>query len=325
MNRNTLRVALGFAVAAFFVYLIARQTRTEEVARTLAHADRAWIGAALLAFFCGYACPIERWHLMLSQSNPRLRWTSCAGPLLAGFAANNVLPLRAGDILRSVAFRSSLGSSPGTVVATLFVERLLDLLVILLIFAVMLVLHGGTVEESPSIGGPLLITAASVILVAIASPGFLAPVARVLGGCALRISPGFGGTLNRSIEEGLATLSQLATRNVLAKLLGWSVCAWLAEGCVFWFTALSLPSIQTPSASWFALPAGTLATLIPGTPGYFGTFEYFVARPMIASGASAAAAYALLVHALLWLPSTLAGALYLLIRYIKRSRQVEVP
>jgi hypothetical protein len=95
----------------------------------------------------------------------------------------------------------------------------------------------------------------------------------------------------------------------------WSLAAWLAEGCVFWFAALALSSIDTPAAGWVALPVGTLATLIPSTPGYVGTFDYFTARAMSALGndAMAATAYAILVHALLWLPPTVLGGVYLLL------------
>jgi uncharacterized membrane protein YbhN (UPF0104 family) len=59
---------------------------------------------------------------------------------------------------------------------------------------------------------------------------------------------------------------------------------------------------------------GTFATVIPSTPGYIGTFDYFTAQAMSALGntAAAAAAFAFLVHAVLWLPPTVAGGLYLL-------------
>jgi len=52
---------------------------------------------------------------------------------MASFAANNVLPFRAGDVLRSFAFNRKLGTTSGVVIATLFVERLLDLLILLIL------------------------------------------------------------------------------------------------------------------------------------------------------------------------------------------------
>ncbi len=64
----------------------------------------------------------------------------------------------------------------------------------------------------------------------------------------------------------------------------------------------------------FALSTGALATLLPSSPGYVGTFDYFAILGITAYGASraAAAAFALLVHFLLWLPPTVVGALCLM-------------
>ena len=109
----------------------------------------------------------------------------------------------------------------------------------------------------------------------------------------------------------------------MIKLIAWSVAVWLAEGCVFWFSALALSSIKFPIAGWFALPVGTLATLIPSTPGYVGTFDYFTVRAMTSMGNShiASTAYAILVHVLLWLPPTLIGGVYLFLYRTKNHNK----
>ena len=72
----------------------------------------------------------------VEQQQPGLTWRQCAGPLLGSFAANNILPFRAGDVLAAFAFNSRLKVSSGIVLATLFVERLLDLLMVLVLFGV---------------------------------------------------------------------------------------------------------------------------------------------------------------------------------------------
>ena len=129
-------------------------------------------------------------------------------------------------------------------------------------------------------------------------------------------APGPGGKLQEGVRKALETLFHLAQGGTMLRLIAWSVCAWLAEGCVFWLSALALPSIHAPLAGWIALPVGTLATLIPSTPGYVGTFDFFTVRAMTEMGNTqvAATAYALLVHTLLWLPPTVIGGLYLLLR-----------
>ena len=90
------------------------------------------------------------------------------------------------------------------------------------------------------------------------------------------------------------------------------------EGSVFWCVAKAMPAITQPVAGWLALPVGTLATLLPSTPGYVGTFDFFVIKAAEAMGnpAAAAAGFALMVHLVLWLPATLTGgacALYWLL------------
>jgi uncharacterized membrane protein YbhN (UPF0104 family) len=83
-------------------------------------------------------------------------------------------------------------------------------------------------------------------------------------------------------------------------------------GCVVW--ALDIPAGW--AASGLSLAAATLATLLPSSPGYVGTFDYFAALGLTAHGITpaAATAFALLVHLLLWAPVTLFGLIALILR-----------
>lgn len=312
--KRYLKPAIGLVLACAFVWLIARQIDPAELGRAFAGTDAGWVAAALVAFCGGYACRIARWRAMLARDNPQLAWSDCAGPLLASFAANNVLPFRAGDVLRAFAFNSRLGTTSGTVLATLFVERLLDLLMVLVLFGAALAAFGLDASALAGVGSAMLIVLGLAILGVLLFPQSFAPLARWGGRLAARVSPRIGDKLNTEIDRGLATLGHLASGSTMARLVGWSIAAWLFEGCVFWFAALAVPGLAEPLAGWLALPVGTLATLIPSTPGYVGTFDYFTVRAMTAlgNGQVVATAYALLVHALLWLPPTLAGGAYLL-------------
>jgi uncharacterized protein (TIRG00374 family) len=315
-TNKTLRLALGIALAVFFVWLMLRQIQPREIKHALRGATAIWIYAALCAFVVGYACRIERWRLMLVRENPDLTRLTCAGPFLASFAANNVLPFRAGDVLRSFAFNRVLGTSSGAVVATLFVERLLDLLMVLLLLGAVLALLGSEVASLAGLGGFLLLGLAAAIIVLLLFPKLFAPLLLALGRLTAHLAPQLGLKINQEISRSLVTLEHLATGSIMIKLIMWSLAAWTTEGCVFWFAALALPSITAPQAGWLALPVGTLATLIPNTPGYVGTFDYFIVRAVreLGNTAAAATAYALLVHALLWIPPTLLGGLYLVLR-----------
>jgi uncharacterized protein (TIRG00374 family) len=323
--RQTLRLLLGVGLAAFFIWLILRQIDVGQVRQAFADADMRWIAAAIGAFVVGYACRIERWRVMLAIDSPGLRWRQCAGPLLGSFATNNVLPFRAGDVLRSFAFNGRLGTTSATVVATLFVERLLDLLMVLVLLGAALIAFGLETSRFAGVGSAALVAGAAAILVVLLFPGFFAPLALAGGRLLARLSPGIGSKLLAGIEKSLQTLHHLARGNTMIKLVAWSLVAWFAEGCLFWCAALALPSLAAPAAAWLALPVATLATLIPSTPGYVGTFDYFTVRAMaeLGNGAAAAAAYALLVHVVLWLPPTLSGGIYLLLNPVGQRKKLK--
>lgn len=315
------RLIFGAAIAIMFIWLIARQINFDELKQAFLGTTVAWVIAGLFAFAIGYVSRIERWRLMLSRDNPHLEWRNCAGPLLASFAANNTLPFRAGDVLRAFAFNDRLQVSSGTVLATLFVERLLDLLMVLVLLGGALAIFGLDAKSFAGVGSATLIAIAIGILLLLLYPAMFAPLARGTGRLVVRIAPKFGQNVNREITKIMTTLLHLSKGHMMIRLVTWSIAAWFAEGCVFWFTALALPSIGTPAAGWLALPVGTLATLIPSTPGYVGTFDYFTAQAMssLNNNTAASTAYALLVHALLWFPPTIIGGVYLLLHPVHKK------
>jgi hypothetical protein len=90
-------------------------------------------------------------------------------------------------------------------------------------------------------------------------------------------------------------LGHLAGGRTMLKLIGWSAGAWLIEGLAYLLVVKSLPCAR----------------------GYSGAFDYFTARAMVVSSnqAISAAAFAFLVHMVIWLPPTVAGGLYMLLSH----------
>jgi uncharacterized protein (TIRG00374 family) len=302
--------------AAFFAWLVARQVRVAELQRAYDGARIDWIAAGFVAFCLGYAARIERWRLMVSPSNPDVLWRDCAGPFLASFAANNLLPFRVGDALRVFAFNRQLKAGPGALLATLLVERLLDLLMVAALLGSALAVFGDDARSVGKVGSAALIVSAGVILAVLFFPQLFSGVAGSAGAMVNKLVPSKGAKIKAEIDKIMSTLIRLSQGPTMGRLVSWSAVAWFLEGCVFYFAAVALPSIAAPSAAWLALPIGTLATLIPSTPGYVGTFDYFTVRAMVSLGnaASASTAFALLVHGMLWLPPTITGGLYWLFK-----------
>jgi glycosyltransferase 2 family protein len=308
------RALAGLAVAVLFVALLARRINWAEVRQLIAGADWLLLLLALLALAGDMSARITRWWWMLRPVQPGLSWTSCARPFLASLAINNTVPLRAGDVVRVLGFQRSLRVPAAHVAGTLVLERMLDLLVLLLILFLSLSGTSGVLPESFLM---LVNLAGAITLVALLTLTLVPSIiSRFVQSMVTRL---FGGRswaerVNHLVVQLTQSLALLRSPSMAFRLLGMSLLAWLLEGAVFAYVLQSLHIPVPWIAAWLSLAAATLATLLPSSPGYVGTFDYFASLGLTAYGArfSSAAAFALVAHLVLWLPVTMAGLCALL-------------
>jgi uncharacterized membrane protein YbhN (UPF0104 family) len=296
-------------VAGLFVALLARRVEWTDVRAVLARAEWGPLGLALVALAADMGARIVRWWYMLRAAAPRLPLASCVRPFLGSLALNNTVPLRAGDVVRVVGFRHALQAPMGHVGGTLVLERLLDMLVLLgILFAALAGAPGalprGFLLAAAIAGAAALAALLGLTLCPRAITGLLE---RVLA----RLLPGHRwlAAANRIMGQVAAALALLQAPGRAARLLGLSLLAWMLEGAVFACVAWALHLGVAWPAPWLSLGAATLATLLPSSPGYVGTFDWFARLGLTAYGApmAGATAFALLTHLVLWLPVTVAG------------------
>ena len=311
--RKTLQLIFGLGVAAVFIYLSIRNISWSELSAPLSISKPLWILLGLLCFIVGHFIRIYRWSCMLNISGCRVSLFKCFGPYVSCFALNNVLPFRAGDVVRLFAFNSHLGTSTGVIAGTLFIERLLDLLMVLSALLIALFVLKISVNVLFDIGLLTIASAILAILCLILFPAFaIKPVVWTIEKMK-RLGVPKVSRLSTEISRLNETLSHLGGISNAFRLILLSASAWLFEALMFLCAAYALPSITHPLAALLAMSAGTLSTAIPAAPGYVGTFHYFVKESMVLCGNpdDASLAYAILSHALLWMPLTIAGGLYL--------------
>jgi uncharacterized protein (TIRG00374 family) len=308
-SRRWFRALAGLAVAGLFLALLVRGVNWGEVRRILAGAEWWLLAAGLAALTADLTARIARWWLMLRAVEPGLSFRACVRPFLGSLALNNTVPLRAGDVVRVFGFRRALRAPAAHLAGTLMLERMLDLLVLLAI------LFAGLLGTSHVFPPAFTIAAAAAGLVTlsalVALTVFPQAITRALQALVARVFRGrsWVPAVSRTVAQVTSALALLRAPGRAAGLLSLSLLAWLLEGAVFACVAWSLDLPVPWLAPWLALGAATLATLLPSSPGYVGTFDYFAALGLAAYGAPAAGAtaFALLTHLMLWLPVTAAG------------------
>lgn len=316
MRRRATHLALGGGVAILFLWLTLRDMDASRLAAEVEGLRLVWIAGALGFLVLGYVARVLRWRSMLLPHNPGLGAGRAAVAFLGSIAANNLLPLRAGDLLRCFGFSRWLGVPSGPTVASVLVERLLDLVTLILALALALLLfqpggESGSILRMGAVGLAVLGIVATGLLF---WPRLLDPL--IAGALALtrRVSPGAAQRLQGFSDPLRHALADLARGRRMLGLFQWSLAVWACEGAGYWAVARAMPQVQVPEAAWLVMPAGTLSTLLPSTPGHVGTFDFFARTAAEAAGnaAASATAYALVAHVVFWLPLTLVGGCCLL-------------
>jgi len=334
VNRRTwqsIRLVAGVLITLICLHWALSGIRVVGLVEAATQAQWRWLVVAAISLALGYFMRICRWWCMLRLYNHRIALRTCAWPLIVGVGVNNIVPFRAGDAVRILAFREQLGTPVAHILGSVIIERFLDVTVL---FAFLLVGFTGLkgnqipatyVQLAEVVGAVGALTWVALVLSGSRLEGYLLRV------CRLRVlaARGWSATVECHLKQLFSALNIVRAPSQVVKLTAMSVLVWTCEGSIFASVARSLRYGGGDLGPWLALATGSLSTLIPSSPGYVGTFDFSTVSAFTAYGASptTAAATAIIVHAVLWLPLTVAGVTYLLGRrvYGQRKRAVTRP
>src|ERR1700735_436042 len=130
-SRNLLKTIPGLLISAFFLWYTFRGIPFSQF-RSLRLVHPIWIFGILGFTLTGYTLRCLRWAQMVRPTGAR--FNVCARVLMTSLAANNILPLRIGDIMRIFTYADDLGTSPSIILSTVILEKLLDIFVLVLMF-----------------------------------------------------------------------------------------------------------------------------------------------------------------------------------------------
>src|SRR5581483_3414433 len=152
-----LRPALGIAISAVFIGLLARSVQLDKVGESLRAFNVALLVPAVALYFAGTAVRSLRWKKLLHGHDVPLRDLFRA--LVIGLTVNDVLPGRLGEVAR-IFLVARRGVPVGTSLAAIVVERVLDGIALTVLLVVGILLSGA--------GDPMRnVAAASAVLFAV--------------------------------------------------------------------------------------------------------------------------------------------------------------
>jgi uncharacterized protein (TIRG00374 family) len=311
-------VWLGVALTLVFVWLALRDVDTKEVARAIAGAH--WgvlLGVSIPTYILTIWVRALRWR-HLTDPIQRIGTAPLARAVSVGFMANNVFPLRIGEVVRCWYLGRETGASVAAVFGTVILERVIDTLCVMGLVILVLILRGGgdaELERGALLLIPIAVLPILFLLVLRAAPDRMVWLARRSLGFAPRLAE-FVERMLRRFTEGLGALR------------GGRHLAWIALHSASLWLVLSVPPIAAAflalgidlgstermlEAAWTTQAAIGVAVAVPSAPGFFGVFHFACRLALVRFGVSpdAAVAAGTLIHAVMWVTLTSAGFLVL--------------
>lgn len=302
---------LGIVVTVVFGYLAIRNADADEVWEALVQSNPWWLVPAFAALAAGIFIRAYRWQLLFVPAlRPPLRlvWNA----VLVGYFFNSVLPARAGEVARVVYLNRRARAAYTQSAATVVVERGYDTLILLLLFFAALPWLP-SVSWLRAAAALALVVAAGLLAVALVAWRWQGRPLLVL----LRPLVRRGVLAQERVEawahllgEGLAGLTRPAT---VLGVGSWTVASWLVLSLSNWFAMLAFDLGLSPVAGLLVAVATAVAMILPASPGGLGVFEAATVVALDSYGVptSEAVSYALVLHALNFVPFLVAGPLAL--------------
>jgi uncharacterized protein (TIRG00374 family) len=302
---------LGLLVSAGFGYLAVRGVRFGSVWRGLRESDYVWLIPAFAALAAFIWTRVVRWRALFEPARrppSRSAWSA----LLIGYLFNNVLPARAGEAARIVALNREAGTSRAESAATVVVERVYDILSLLILLFVSLPWLPNVswlrTAAALAIGLSIALIATIVVLTVYGERpvrAILLPFARLPFLSSERID-----YAARNLVRGFVGFRHV--RLALVALV-WTFAGWLVLALCFWLVMEGFHLHLSYVAALLALIATGIGAIVPSSPAGIGVFEAAVVVALDPFGVSRSQAlsYAVVLHALNVLPLVAAGSLVL--------------
>jgi len=308
LSRRLSALTIGVLLSGVFLALSLRRIDVHGLRQVLAESQWwPWYALAPMIYMAGHFVRGQRCRTILRPHCDLDLWTATNCTII-GYAANNLLPARMGEVVRAYVLGRKAAVSVSLALAITFLERILDGLVITLILVL-----AGWFAPLPPWGRQLLGVAALVFASVTLAVVLITAARRFVLDLARRVTtplpPPLAHRLLAILERAVGATDCLRDATLAGKILLLSVVVWVVEGTMF---LVVLPAFHLPASpvmAGMALSVTNLGILVPSSPGYIGPFHYFCMQALLMFGVpqETALGYAIMVHLLYYVPVTLWG------------------
>lgn len=298
---------LGLSISIIALLWLATKYDFSEMLPHLQAADYTGLMVVPVVLVANFLLRAARWRLLYSDTRSA-SLGSFFSAMMIGNLCNNILPARGGELVKIYLLGKTATLPKSRLLASVIVEKSADLIIAISLLGLLLVFY--PVPEWARKAGIAIsmVTLLSVIAIALAATGGMG-VDRIAH-CLLALLPASLKTrITASAKQFRAGLSGLLSPRRVAQFLCASAFIWCLEILLMKIIAHAFSLDVGPADLLFIMLMILFGTMVPSSPGYIGTFEFFGLSALAAIGISGgrALSFVVVLHAVLLLGSSLIG------------------
>jgi glycosyltransferase 2 family protein len=321
--RSHVRTIVVLALAVGLIALFFRQVDLWRVASDIVRARPEWLALSLAMSTLKLAIQALRWQYLLEPLG-HTSFMSAFRATAVGFAASSILPARAGEVIRPYFLaRTEKHQERMTATgafATIILERLLDVLTVLVLLASYVFVFGRDLERTNPMmfvglkwaGGTAAVGSVGALVVLFVLAGDPERLRRTMERLERVLPSTFAGLVARIAEKFARGLAAIRRPSRLLVAIAWSFPVWLSICVGIWAAAVAFQIAVPFTGSFLILALLVLGVAVP-TPGAVGGFHAafrYGATTFFAAPDDAAVGAAIVLHLFSIVPSLLLGLLF---------------
>jgi uncharacterized protein (TIRG00374 family) len=323
--RSHVRTIIVLAVAVALIALFLHNVDLWRVLTSIMHAQPEWLALSVATMLVNLAIRALRWQYLLEPLG-HTSFMSSFRATAVGFAASSVLPARAGEVIRPYFLaRQAPPDQKGRMTATgafatIILERLLDMVTVLILLASFVFVFGKNLAGVNPTGFALVKWAGAsaaaisitVLVVLFVLAGDPARLGRTMSRLEQVVPSKLAGLIAKIAEKFARGLGAIRSPSRLIIALVWSFPLWLSICLGIWAVAMAFRFAIPFTGSFLLVALLVLGVAVP-TPGAVGGFhEAFRVGATMFYGApdDAAVGAAIVLHLFSILPALLLGLVF---------------
>lgn len=312
--KKKLWLLFNLSISAFFVWLAVRGVNWQEVGETFSQVNYFWVITSVLMNIFSCWLRAIRWKYLMKPVAP-IPLYRLFTVMMMSFMVNNLLPFRLGELMRAIPLKRNEGVSFSATMGTVVIERVIDVITLLMVFGICLLLFSFPVWIK---SGSLLIL--GIILLVMLLWYYMVhhkeSAMNLFDKFTRRLPASRGKRLNEMMSSFITGMSMIQSLRSYIMILFYSMITWFTYMLSFYlmFQALNLSAINGLNLihATVSMVFASFAIMIPAAPGYVGTFHEMTKQSLILFGVDRepALTFAIIIHGYNYIAFTGIGLYY---------------